>query len=57
MARLTLAPGFRFKPTDEILVVYYLKRKILGKKIASNAVAEVNIYDFCPWDLPGNCIS
>ncbi|KAJ0604948.1 putative transcription factor NAM family [Helianthus annuus] len=52
MARLTLAPGFRFKPTDEILVVYYLKRKILGKRIASNAVAEVNIYDFCPWDLP-----
>ncbi|KAJ0786466.1 putative transcription factor NAM family [Helianthus annuus] len=52
MARLTLAPGFRFKPTDEILAVYYLKRKILGKRIASNAVAEVNIYDFCPWDLP-----
>ncbi|XP_071705001.1 NAC domain-containing protein 82-like [Rutidosis leptorrhynchoides] len=45
-------PGFRFHPTDVELVMYYLKRKLLGKKIV-NAVAEVNIYDFSPWDLPG----
>ncbi|KAD5508173.1 hypothetical protein E3N88_15876 [Mikania micrantha] len=48
----SLAPGFRFHPTDDELVVYYLKNKLLGKKIISNVVAEVNIYEFCPWDLP-----
>lgn len=53
MAISSLIPGFRFHPTDAELAMYYLKRKILGKKIVVNAVAEVNIYDFSPWDLPG----
>nr|XP_043639942.1 NAC domain-containing protein 78-like [Erigeron canadensis] len=52
MASSSLIPGFRFHPTDIELVMYYLKRKILGKKFIVNAVAEVNIYDFSPWDLP-----
>ncbi|XP_071698518.1 uncharacterized protein [Rutidosis leptorrhynchoides] len=52
MAISSLTPGFRFHPTDTELVMYYLKRKLLGKKIVVNAVAEVNIYDFSPWDLP-----
>ncbi|KAI3707182.1 hypothetical protein L6452_25474 [Arctium lappa] len=52
MTRSSLIPGFRFHPTDAELVMFYLKRKLLGKKIISNAVAEVNIYDFSPWDLP-----
>ncbi|KAJ0770289.1 putative transcription factor NAM family [Helianthus annuus] len=52
MARSSLIPGFRFHPTDVELVMFYLKRKLLGKKITVNAVAEVNIYDFSPWDLP-----
>ncbi|KAI3687385.1 hypothetical protein L1987_81080 [Smallanthus sonchifolius] len=52
MARTSLIPGFRFHPTDVELVMFYLKRKLLGKKITVNAIAEVNIYDFSPWDLP-----
>lgn len=52
MAKTSLIPGFRFHPTDAELVMYYLKRKLLGKKIIGNAVAEVNIYEFGPWDLP-----
>ncbi|XP_076881504.1 NAC domain-containing protein 78-like isoform X2 [Bidens hawaiensis] len=52
MAPSSLMPGFRFHPTDVELVMYYLKRKILGKKITFNAVSDVNIYEFCPWDLP-----
>ncbi|KAI3822035.1 hypothetical protein L1987_09616 [Smallanthus sonchifolius] len=51
MARTSLIPGFRFHPTDVELVMFYLKRKLLGKKITVNAIAEVNIYDFSPWDL------
>ncbi|KAJ9555887.1 hypothetical protein OSB04_010501 [Centaurea solstitialis] len=52
MTRSSLIPGFRFHPTDVELVMYYLKRKLLKKKLIINAVAEVNIYDFSPWDLP-----
>ncbi|KAK8566136.1 hypothetical protein V6N13_021204 [Hibiscus sabdariffa] len=49
---LALAPGFRFHPTDEELVLYYLKMKILGKKISVNPIAEVDVYKYAPWDLP-----
>ncbi|XP_076924576.1 uncharacterized protein LOC143587071 [Bidens hawaiensis] len=53
MACTSLIPGFRFHPTDVELVMFYLKRKLLGKKITVNAIAELNIYDIDPWDLPG----
>ncbi|XP_048128396.1 NAC domain-containing protein 82-like [Rhodamnia argentea] len=52
MARTSLPPGFRFHPTDVELVEYYLKRKVLGKKFRVDAIAEVDIYKFAPWDLP-----
>nr|DAD48795.1 TPA_asm: hypothetical protein HUJ06_018732 [Nelumbo nucifera] len=48
-----LAPGFRFHPTDEELVSYYLKRKILGKPFRFEAISEVDLYKTEPWDLPG----
>nr|GEX24410.1 NAC domain-containing protein 82-like [Tanacetum cinerariifolium] len=47
-----LSPGFRFHPTDEELVMYFLKRKVLGKRLVAEVIAEVNIYDFSSWDLP-----
>ncbi|RZC70564.1 hypothetical protein C5167_033677 [Papaver somniferum] len=49
----SLAPGFRFHPTDEELVSYYLKRKIVGKPFRFDAISEIDIYKFEPWDLPG----
>ncbi|KAK4416707.1 NAC domain-containing protein 82 [Sesamum alatum] len=52
MARTSLPPGFRFHPTDIELVMYYLKRKVMGKKHHFKAISEVNIYKFSPWDLP-----
>lgn len=48
-----LAPGFRFHPTDEELVVYYLKRKIRRKKLRVNAIGETDVYKFDPEELPG----
>ncbi|CAH8362452.1 unnamed protein product [Eruca vesicaria subsp. sativa] len=47
------APGFRFHPTDEELVVYYLKRKICGRKLRINAIGVVDIYKLDPAELPG----
>ncbi|CAH2043580.1 unnamed protein product [Thlaspi arvense] len=52
MVKTKLAPGFRFHPTDVELVRYYLKRKVLGKKLLTNAIAEIDIYKFEPPDLP-----
>ncbi|XWS29877.1 hypothetical protein CRYUN_Cryun24cG0068200 [Craigia yunnanensis] len=52
MRKNSLAPGFRFHPTDVELVKYYLKRKVLGKKLSFKAIAEVDIYKHAPWDLP-----
>nr|TKR98967.1 NAC domain-containing protein 86 [Populus alba] len=48
-----LPPGFRFHPTDEELVAYYLKRKINGHKIELEIIPEVDLYKCEPWDLPG----
>ncbi|KAL5752123.1 hypothetical protein ACOSQ2_022630 [Xanthoceras sorbifolium] len=52
MAKTSLPPGFRFHPTDVELVKYYLKRKVMGKKLCFEAIAEVDIYKHAPWDLP-----
>ncbi|KAB2084019.1 hypothetical protein ES319_A05G306500v1 [Gossypium barbadense] len=46
-----LAPGFRFHPTDEELVSYYLKRKVTNKPARFDAIAEVDIYKHEPWNL------
>ncbi|KAL8110569.1 NAC domain-containing protein 82-like isoform X2 [Apium graveolens] len=56
MARMSLPPGFRFHPTDNEVTMYYLKRKVTGKKLIFDAVTELNIYKFAPWDLPDKCL-
>lgn len=48
-----VAPGFRFHPTDEELVRYYLRRKVCGKPFQSQMVPEVDIYKSEPWELAG----
>lgn len=53
MGKTLLSPGFRFHPTDVELVKYYLKRKIFGRKFHFEAISEVEIYKYAPWDLPG----
>ncbi|KAM0946388.1 putative transcription factor NAM family [Dioscorea sansibarensis] len=52
MAETSLAPGFRFHPTDAELVCFYLKGKIVGKVLPSKVIAEIDLYKFAPWDLP-----
>ncbi|CAL9124646.1 unnamed protein product [Musa textilis] len=52
MASMSLPPGFRFHPTDEELVAYYLKRKINGREIELEIIPEVDLYKCEPWDLP-----
>ncbi|CAN4105439.1 unnamed protein product [Withania somnifera] len=46
-------PGFRFHPTEEELINFYLKRIISDDKLDSNIIGFLNIYLCDPWELPG----
>lgn len=48
-----LPPGFRFHPTDEELVAYYLTHKISDTNFSARAIAHVDLNKCEPWDLPG----
>ncbi|WOK92095.1 NAC domain-containing protein [Canna indica] len=48
-----LPPGFRFHPTDEELLTYYLRNKIVEANFGARAIAEVDLNKCEPWDLPG----
>ncbi|KAE9585214.1 hypothetical protein Lal_00017996 [Lupinus albus] len=47
-----LPPGFRFHPTDEELVVHYLKKKAASVPLPVHIIADVDLYKFDPWELP-----
>ncbi|XAR66428.1 hypothetical protein NMG60_11012663 [Bertholletia excelsa] len=51
-----LPPGFRFHPTDEELVVHYLKKKTVSAPLPVTIIAEVDIYKFDPWELPSKAV-
>lgn len=45
-------PGFRFHPTDEELVGFYLWRKVENRAIGLELIKQIDIYKYDPWDLP-----
>ncbi|KAJ6753158.1 PROTEIN CUP-SHAPED COTYLEDON 2-RELATED [Salix koriyanagi] len=47
-----MLPGFRFHPTDEELVGFYLRRKIEQRSLPIELIKQVDIYKYDPWDLP-----
>lgn len=49
--------GFRFHPTDEELVLYYLKKKICKKKHRLDVIGEIDVYKWDPEELPGTIFS
>ncbi|XP_076934682.1 NAC domain-containing protein 76-like [Bidens hawaiensis] len=48
-------PGFRFHPTDEELVGYYLRKKVASQKIDLDVIRDVDLYRIEPWDLIERC--
>ncbi|KAK4285123.1 hypothetical protein QN277_001865 [Acacia crassicarpa] len=48
-------PGFRFHPTDEELVDYYLRKKVTSRRIDLNVIKDVDLYKIEPWDLQEIC--
>ncbi|XP_072989602.1 NAC domain-containing protein 16 isoform X1 [Typha latifolia] len=51
MAKTYLPPGFRFHPTDVELILYYLKRMVMGKPFRVDVISVIELYKFAPWDL------
>ncbi|GAB2262497.1 hypothetical protein Droror1_Dr00003494 [Drosera rotundifolia] len=47
-----MLPGFRFHPTDEELLAFYLRRKIQQRPISIDLIKQLDIYKYDPWDLP-----
>ncbi|KAK4789250.1 hypothetical protein SAY86_020569 [Trapa natans] len=47
-----MLPGFRFHPTDEELVGFYLKRKVQQRPLSIELIKQLDIYKYDPWDLP-----
>lgn len=45
-------PGYRFHPTDEELVRFYLRRKVENKPSRLELIKHIDIYKYDPWDLP-----
>ncbi|XAR52037.1 hypothetical protein NMG60_11006881 [Bertholletia excelsa] len=50
---IKLPIGFRFHPTDEELVVHYLRRKVFSFPLPASVIPEVDVFQVNPWDLPG----
>ncbi|XP_039054336.1 LOW QUALITY PROTEIN: NAC domain-containing protein 37-like [Hibiscus syriacus] len=48
-------PGFRFHPTDEELVGYYLRKKVASQKIDLDVIRNIDLYRIEPWDLQERC--
>ncbi|KAL2893600.1 NAC domain-containing protein 30 [Bienertia sinuspersici] len=48
-------PGFRFHPTEEELVGYYLKRKVNSLKFDLDVIIEIDLYRMEPWDIQDKC--
>ncbi|CDY47055.1 BnaAnng08430D [Brassica napus] len=51
----SVPPGFRFHPTDEELVGYYLRKKVASQKIDLDVIRDIDLYRIEPWDLQERC--
>uniref|UniRef100_M8BEC8 Uncharacterized protein n=1 Tax=Aegilops tauschii TaxID=37682 RepID=M8BEC8_AEGTA len=50
-----LPPGYRFYPTEEELVRFYLRHKLDGSRRADieRVIPVVDVCSLDPWQLPG----
>ncbi|KAF8412064.1 hypothetical protein HHK36_000017 [Tetracentron sinense] len=48
-------PGFRFHPTEEELLHYYLRKKVAYEKIDLDVIQDVDLNKLEPWDIQDKC--
>lgn len=49
-----MPPGFRFHPTEEELLHYYLRKKVSYEKIDLDVIRDVDLNKLEPWDIQGH---
>ncbi|XXG90406.1 hypothetical protein AAC387_Pa12g2180 [Persea americana] len=54
-AQMSVPPGFRFHPTDEELLYYYLRKKVAYEPFDLDVIREVDLNKLEPWDLKDKC--
>ncbi|XP_043693713.1 NAC domain-containing protein 17-like [Telopea speciosissima] len=52
-----LPPGILFDPDDDVLVVYFLKRKICRRRLRGNFIGVLDVYNWDPEELPSKSVS
>ncbi|CAA7404581.1 unnamed protein product [Spirodela intermedia] len=50
-----IPPGFRFHPTEEELLHYYLRKKVALERIDLEVIREVDLNKVEPWELQEKC--
>ncbi|XP_037424881.1 NAC domain-containing protein 43-like [Triticum dicoccoides] len=48
-------PGFRFHPTEEELLTYYLAKKVASQRIDLDVIPDVDLNKLEPWDIQELC--
>ncbi|XP_009607557.1 NAC domain-containing protein 43-like [Nicotiana tomentosiformis] len=48
-------PGFRFHPTEEELLHYYLRKKVACEKIDLDVIRDIDLNKLEPWDIQEKC--
>ncbi|XP_057452014.1 NAC domain-containing protein 83-like [Lotus japonicus] len=48
-----LLPGYKFDPTDEVLVYFYLKKKAFAQPLPFQIIPYFDVFQTEPWGLPG----
>ncbi|KAK7267213.1 hypothetical protein RIF29_19878 [Crotalaria pallida] len=51
---IKLPIGYRFCPTDEELVIHYLKRKVFAQPLPASVISDFDVFHTVPWELPGD---
>ncbi|XP_057451885.1 NAC domain-containing protein 83-like [Lotus japonicus] len=50
---IKLLPGYKFDPTDEVLVEFYLKRRVFAQRLPVQIIPDFDVFRTEPWYLPG----
>ncbi|XP_057428240.1 NAC domain-containing protein 83-like [Lotus japonicus] len=51
---INLLPGYMFDPTNEVLVDFYLKRRIFAQPLPVQIIPDFDVFQIEPWGLPGD---